>query len=108
MDLIWPGVNETGTQIEPQFYPSCAQIEVESEAVSGELPKGIKIPEDVSKGAPGMFVPFLCWGSELMRNVGMTVSYDQYMSKKVDVGYVYPGGMLWDGEKMVEDKAPVM
>jgi len=36
----------------------------------------------------------------------MVVSNDQYLSKKLDAGYVYPGGPLWDGEKLVEDKAP--
>jgi hypothetical protein len=57
MDQIWPGVSENGdhgpTQIEPQLYPACAQIEVES-AITGELPKGIKIPEGLSNTSPGM------------------------------------------------------
>jgi hypothetical protein len=92
VDQIWPGVYESGehgiTQIEPQLYPACAQIEVES-AISGDLPKGIKIPEGLSNLSPGM-----------------TVSNDQYYSRKVDIGYVYPGGPLWDGEKLLEDKAP--
>jgi len=55
MDLIWPGVEESGTSIEPQLYPSCAQIEVEG-AVVGELPKGIHIPEDFSKKSPGKII----------------------------------------------------
>jgi len=55
MDLIWPGVEESGTSIEPQLYPSCAQIEVES-TMTGQLPKGIRIPEDFSKKSPGMSI----------------------------------------------------
>jgi hypothetical protein len=38
----------------PQFYPSCAQIEVQSEA-TGELPKGVKIPEDWQKSSEGVY-----------------------------------------------------
>lgn len=36
----------------------------------------------------------------------MLVSFDQYSRRKVDKDYMYPGGMLWDGEKLLEDKAP--
>jgi hypothetical protein len=27
--------------------------------------------------------------------------------KKVDSDYIYPGGPLWDGEKLVQDRPPV-
>lgn len=94
VDQIWPGVYESGEhgliQIEPQLYPACAQIKVES-AIIGKLSIGIKMPEDLSK-----------------TSAGMKVSYDQYLSRKVDMGYVYPGGPLWDGETLLEDKAPSM
>ena len=35
-----------------QLYPSCAQIQVESSA-TGELPKGVKIPETLYPEMPG-------------------------------------------------------
>lgn len=107
IDQIWPGVSESGTQIEPQLYPACAQIEVES-ATTGELPKGIKIPEGLSNISPGMedsYHPELDV-LEAHKYSGMVVSSDQYYSRKVDTGYVYPGGPLWDGTMLLEDKAP--
>ncbi|KAI9159064.1 putative endo-beta-1,4-glucanase D [Paramyrothecium foliicola] len=93
VDLIWPGLlwikdGKVITDGHAQFYASCAQIEVESDA-SGSLPCGIRIPEDVSLKSPGM-----------------QVSLEQYNGKKVDEDYVYPGGPLWDGETLVEDRAP--
>jgi hypothetical protein len=93
IDLIWPGLlynlrGQIVTDGEAQLYPSCAQIEVESE-IEGSLPQGIHIPEDVRKKSPGM-----------------QMSIEMYRSQKVDAGYVYPGGPLWDGEQLVEDKPP--
>lgn len=56
VDQIWPGVYESGEhgliQIEPQLYPACAQIKVES-AIIGKLSIGIKMPEDLSKTSAG-------------------------------------------------------
>jgi hypothetical protein len=69
-----------------QHYPSCLQIDVTSD-VTGDLPKGVKIPEILMPDQPGMMP-----------------SLDQYNRKTVDKDYVYPGGRLWDGEKLVEDK----
>jgi hypothetical protein len=38
------------------MYPSCAQIEVENDNTEGlSLPKGIRIPEDLSEESPGEF-----------------------------------------------------
>jgi hypothetical protein len=39
---------------------------------------------------------------------GIQTSIEQYRRQKVDEGYIYPGGPLWDGEKLIEDKAPSM
>lgn len=52
-DLVSPG--GSGTSIgdkAAQLYPSCAQIEVKSEA-NGDLPKGVLIPEIFQNYAPG-------------------------------------------------------
>ncbi|KAF2004387.1 hypothetical protein P154DRAFT_572046 [Amniculicola lignicola CBS 123094] len=93
VDLAWPGfVYKLGadliSDVQGQLYPSCAQIEVESD-VTGSLPKGIKIPEDLQP-----------------KSQGMQTSLEMYNNQKVDEGYVYPGGPLWDGEKLIEDMAP--
>jgi len=57
VDVIWPGLlwkegDKVITNGDAQLYPSCAQIQVESEVV-GSLPKGIKIPEDLCKNCSG-------------------------------------------------------
>jgi hypothetical protein len=28
--------------------------------------------------------------------------------QKVDTDYVYPGGLLWDGEKLYQDRPPLL
>jgi len=43
----------------------------------------------------------------LIMGSGMTTSFDMYYLKKVDANFTYPGGQLWDGEKLIEDK-PVL
>jgi hypothetical protein len=93
VDLIWPGLlyildGKVISDGEAQLYPSCAQIEVESEATE-PMPQGISIPEDLGTKSPGC-----------------QVSIGQYRRELVDPGYVYPGGPLWDGEKLIEDVAP--
>ena len=35
---------------------------------------------------------------------GILVSQDMYNNKKVDEDYVYPGGKLWTGKELVDDK----
>lgn len=72
---------------DPQFYPSCAHIEVESEASEGGLPEGIKIPEGMDATSPGII-----WTNE----------YNPLSAK----GYPYPGGPLWDGDTFVQDWSP--
>jgi hypothetical protein len=47
-DLVWASYDDWPAQ----FYPGCAQIEVESD-VTGTLPEGIKIPEDLTHYGPG-------------------------------------------------------
>lgn len=37
----------------------------------------------------------------------MAVSIAMYREEMVDENYVYPGGLIWDGESLVEDK-PVL
>ncbi|KAK9771610.1 putative Glycoside hydrolase [Seiridium cardinale] len=69
-----------------QIYPSCAQIQVESD-YSGELPAGINIPEDLSHTSPGM-----------------AVTLSMYSDESIDDDYSYPGGPLWDGIELVQDK----
>ena len=34
----------------------------------------------------------------------MTTSYEMYSTLSLDANYTYPGGDLWDGEKLVVDK----
>ncbi|OAG09647.1 uncharacterized protein CC84DRAFT_1202321 [Paraphaeosphaeria sporulosa] len=69
--------------LDPQIYPSCAQIEVVSD-VTGDLPEGINIPEAFQKNSPGM----------------------KYVQEHWPNGYTYPGGPLWDGEKLEQDYPP--
>jgi hypothetical protein len=55
MDMIWfgcQGITFNGT-LYAQMYPTCAQIEVESDSSLEALPKGIRIPEDMSQESPG-------------------------------------------------------
>ena len=53
IDLMWPAIREYHDHI-AQMYPGCAQLEVESE-YEGSLPKpGVKIPEVLEIGQPGM------------------------------------------------------
>ncbi|KAI0534911.1 glycoside hydrolase [Xylaria digitata] len=90
IDLIWPGATMKAyndNTVYAQMYPSCAQIQVESDAIDGMLPKGIKIPEDLSPSSPGINV------SEAMR-----------LGTVIDEDYLYPGGLRWDGEKLIVDK----
>jgi hypothetical protein len=57
IDLMWPGT-KTYQDDDAQLYPGCAQIEVQSE-YTGSLPKGgVKIPEALAKGKPGMQFAF--------------------------------------------------
>jgi hypothetical protein len=88
MDLIWPGLWQPPIYVSDgaQFYPTCAQILVKSN-VTGSLPEGIKIPEGFNKTEPGM-----------------RTSLAMYREQSLDEGYVYPGGPLWDGEELVQDK----
>jgi hypothetical protein len=88
MDLIWPGLYEPPNYVAggSQFYATCAHIRVESET-EGPLPEGILIPEGVRDTEPGM-----------------RQSLAMYNEKKLDDGYTYPGGPLWTGEEMIEDK----
>ncbi|KAI1865416.1 uncharacterized protein JN550_008464 [Neoarthrinium moseri] len=90
MDEINTGLeehNEAFNSSSPaQLYPSCAQIQVESD-YSGDLPRGIPIPESFSHTSPGM-----------------AITLNMYRDKKIDEGYVYPGGPLWDGTTLVQDK----
>jgi hypothetical protein len=89
MDIAWVrGSNEDDTEgwLQSQFFPACAQIEIASEN-QGPLPKGFHIPEDV----PHM--------------PGMKWSLDMDQGKRVDKGYIYPMGPLWDGKNLLEDRA---
>ena len=72
-----------------QLYHSCAQIQVDSDS-TGSLPKGVLIPEAFQYGKSGL-----------------VVSVEMYDEKKVDADYLYPGGPLWTGKELVEDK-PVL
>ncbi|KAI3336514.1 glycosyl hydrolase family 61-domain-containing protein [Xylariaceae sp. AK1471] len=89
MDLVWPGMIDSYVNftVIAQMYPTCAQIQVESDAKSNALPKGIRIPEDFTHESPGMR-----WTWEM--NNGLVVDDD----------WVYPGGPLWNGEQLVVDK----
>ncbi|KAI0134080.1 glycosyl hydrolase family 61-domain-containing protein [Xylariales sp. AK1849] len=90
VDEIWPGLEEPGfSHALGQFYPSCAQLLVESD-VSGPLPEGIRIPEDLSHTSPGM-----------------ATSLSMYREETVDANFTYPGGLFWDGEQLLPDKPVV-
>ncbi|KFA73044.1 hypothetical protein S40288_03256 [Stachybotrys chartarum IBT 40288] len=88
LDLIWPGLYQPPIYVggQAQMYASCAQISVKSN-VNGSLPQGIRIPEDLTTGT--------------------LVSLAMYRDQSLDEGYVYPGGPLWTGEELVEDKPNV-
>ncbi|KAH8196752.1 hypothetical protein TruAng_009071 [Truncatella angustata] len=73
-----------------QLYPSCAQIQIES-GFGGNVPEGIKIPEAFSHASPGM-----------------AITLAMYRDTDVDAAYVYPGGPLWDGENLVQDRPTVV
>ncbi|TGJ82975.1 hypothetical protein E0Z10_g5805 [Xylaria hypoxylon] len=89
-DLVNTGVFEANVTTFPaQVYPSCLQIRIESD-FEGSLPAGIKIPEDLMHESPGM-----------------ATSLAMYRQEKVDADYVYPGGLLWTGTKLVVDKPQV-
>ncbi|KAI8947023.1 glycoside hydrolase [Xylaria longipes] len=89
IDMIWPGtvMKQQNYTLYTQMYPSCAQIQVESDAIGDSLPKGIRIPEDLSPTSPGMMV------SEYM-----------HYGRTMDEDFVYPGGLRWDGENLIVDK----
>ncbi|KAF2742262.1 lytic polysaccharide monooxygenase [Sporormia fimetaria CBS 119925] len=86
MDVIWSGWQSE--YIKPpaaglaEMYPSCAQLNIVSDSTK-ELPQGVKIPEIFDIWEPGM-----------------TTSGDMLDFKSLDANYTYPGGLLWDGEKM--------
>ncbi|KAF1960545.1 hypothetical protein CC80DRAFT_543959 [Byssothecium circinans] len=85
IDLIW--VHATEDKEPAQFYPSCTQIEVTSE-VKGDLPQGgILIPEGLAPDQPGFIM-----------------SGEMYRKEELDDDYLYPGGPVWDGESLREDK----
>lgn len=88
------GQNWKWQNAETQVYPGCAQIEVESE-YSGNLPEGsVSFPEALYNEAPGM--------SQLgVRGEFGPGRYDRIV---LDPNYVYPGGPLWDGEKLEQDR----
>ncbi|KAI1360587.1 glycoside hydrolase [Xylaria arbuscula] len=90
IDMIWPGTVIGDYRISAQMYPSCAQIEVDGTTTSGILPQGIRIPEEMSDTSPGM-----------------SQSQAMHEAKTVDTDWVYPGGLLWNGERLIEDR-PVL
>jgi len=91
VDLVNTGLkyDNSDSQVPAQLYPGCAQILVESK-FGGELPAGIKIPEDFSHASPGM-----------------ATGLDMNRQLSVEPQYVYPGGPLWNGETLVQDKPPL-
>ena len=38
----------------------------------------------------------------------MLVSWDMTQGKKLDLDFVYPGGPLWDGETLVQDRPVIL
>jgi hypothetical protein len=110
-DAIWTGRYKTVDGVDviwfnPQLYAQCAQIKVESE-FDGDLPKGILIPEDLLVTKPGKSqIQYYLYKSISFskESPGMHESDDQSMQLSVDEDYVYPGGPLWDGENLVQDK----
>ncbi|KAK3319417.1 glycoside hydrolase [Apodospora peruviana] len=93
MDVVMSGVVTEWTKpgdlgILAQFYPSCAQLNILSNATTTTtLPKGVAIPEIFAPDRPGM-----------------TTSYEMYHFRTLDENYTYPGGPVWTGERLVEDK----
>ncbi|KAF2121249.1 glycosyl hydrolase family 61-domain-containing protein [Lophiotrema nucula] len=92
MDILWPGYYydppySNLSNVTAQHYPSCGQLNIISDSKT-PLPQGVKIPE--------IFSP---------NSTGMTTNYSMYELKKLEDGYEYPGGLLWDGEKLIVDKA---
>jgi hypothetical protein len=86
-DWIW----QSG---ETQVYPGCAQIEVQSD-YTGSLPEGgVQIPEALFTKSPGMS----------LLGVSGEFGPGRYQRIVLDPEYVYPGGPLWDGEKLVQDR----
>lgn len=49
----------------------------------------------------------LCKTLYLTSWAGMRTSLSMYRSESLDEGYVYPGGLLWNGEELIEDKPDV-
>ncbi|KAF2875390.1 glycosyl hydrolase family 61-domain-containing protein [Massariosphaeria phaeospora] len=95
MDLLWSGVQSEYIKIGEdgslaQMYPSCAQLNIVSESKAA-LPNGVKIPD--------IFQPL---------EPGMTTTMDMMENKKLDENYTYPGGPLWDGDKVLVDKPVVL
>ncbi|KAF2791623.1 lytic polysaccharide monooxygenase [Melanomma pulvis-pyrius CBS 109.77] len=87
VDIVWSDFYYEGVRHNSsQLYPSCVQIEVEGDSTT-VLPKGVHIPEIFAPDAPGM-----------------TTSQQMYNLKKLDSNFTYPGGPLWDGQKLIEDK----
>ncbi|KAF1994663.1 hypothetical protein P154DRAFT_613009 [Amniculicola lignicola CBS 123094] len=93
MDIIWSGMTDNYTKIGDslgQMYPSCAQLNI----VSGSkvaFPQGVKIPEIFSPEAPGM-----------------TTSWEMVNNMQLDDNYTYPGGPLWDGERLIVDEPVIL
>ncbi|ORY14706.1 glycosyl hydrolase family 61-domain-containing protein [Clohesyomyces aquaticus] len=86
VDIIWSEFWYLGkTNGIAQMYPSCVQIEVESE-VEGELPRGVRIPEIFFPDQPGV-----------------ATSLDMYRGLTVDANFTYAGGPLWDGVSLQVD-----
>jgi hypothetical protein len=88
MDQIRPGLYGSYFLRLAQLYPSCAQLNVISNSTA-PLPTGIKLPQDVIHQAPGMYM-----------------SSEMDAAQKIDERWQYPGGPLWDGEKLTVD-API-
>lgn len=86
IDQIWPGA---GSSAPPQQYPACAHIEVEPNSHSNPLPKGVKIPESLCSDCPGMMFVWQTGGSTWLDALN---------------GTLYPGGPIWDGETVREDR----
>jgi hypothetical protein len=88
VDVVVTGLtNSTSNTQYAQLYPSCAQINVQNDKSASALPKGVNFPEIMSPGSPGM-----------------QMSDEMGRMRSVDEGYVYPGGGIWDGEKIVVDR----
>lgn len=88
MDVIWSGAQPG--DIQAQFYPSCAQLDIVSDSTTA-LPEGVKIPEIFADDQPGILT-----------------SRDMLNMWSVDANFSYPGGPLWDGEKLVVDKPVIV